>query len=307
MSSMPTLLSFGEILWDQFPTGDLLGGAPANLAYFLCNLGERAVLFSQVGRDPLGEKALQELSKLALPALVPQIEQETGRVQISFDQEGEPHYQFNTPNAWDFLSFDPQHFQQTFNQPIESLEMIAFGTLAVRSDHSLKTLLNLLEKSPKAQRFLDLNLRPPFYDKERLLLLLKKADILKINEYELTLLKRYFKIEALSTRDALFTILIEAHLSMILLTLGADGSIVMTPSDYSALSSISLPKEKMGDSVGAGDAFSAGFIAALRQGAHLREAHQFANQFASFICTQNGAFVEIPPHFREKLQHYSPW
>ena len=99
----------------------------------------------------------------------------------------------------------------------------------------------------------------------------------------------------------------KAHLSMILLTLGADGSIVMTPSDYSALSSISLPKEKMGDSVGAGDAFSAGFIAALRQGAHLREAHQFANQFASFICTQNGAFVEIPPHFREKLQHYSPW
>ena len=52
------LLSFGEIIWDNLPTGKKLGGAPLNFAAHSALLGADAVLVSAVGSDPLGKEAL---------------------------------------------------------------------------------------------------------------------------------------------------------------------------------------------------------------------------------------------------------
>jgi len=48
------IFSLGEILWDIFPEGKKIGGAPANVVFYLSRLGENPVLISRVGKDSFG-------------------------------------------------------------------------------------------------------------------------------------------------------------------------------------------------------------------------------------------------------------
>ena len=41
----------GELLWDLLPDGENLGGAPANFAYHVAQLGDRSFILSRVGDD----------------------------------------------------------------------------------------------------------------------------------------------------------------------------------------------------------------------------------------------------------------
>lgn len=299
------ILCFGEILWDIFHEDEkewqVLGGAPSNLCYFFNKLGESALLVSQVGKDLLGLDAINKLQSLQIPHHITQSDLPTGYVDIQI-QDNEPQYQFNDPAAWDFIPYSDE-----LNISIEQIDLIAFGSLAQRkkSDHSsFSTLQKILKNNPTALRFLDLNLRAPHFEESHILELLKLADILKINEDEFHYLKQLFSLNKLSTRDALYQLILQLKLNFIILTLGAQGSIIMSETDYSAKS---IQKVKIADTVGAGDAFSAAFLTALRHGANFSDAHQFANHFSSYICTQNGAFVEIPSSFKEHLSKLSKW
>ncbi|MEL6276766.1 MAG: PfkB family carbohydrate kinase, partial [Bacteroidota bacterium] len=54
--SAPTVICFGEVLWDLLPTGKLAGGAPMNVAYHLQSLGVDSAVISRVGNDELGRE-----------------------------------------------------------------------------------------------------------------------------------------------------------------------------------------------------------------------------------------------------------
>lgn len=305
MSHAYKTLCFGEILWDIFHDDHqqwkVLGGAPSNLCYFLNMLGESALLVSQVGDDSLGEEALQQLEALQIPHYIPQSPLKTGKVDIVIHEQ-EPQYRFQTPAAWDFIPYSPKIKEIT-----PQVEMITFGSLAQRhegEDSSFSTLKKILEEHPQATRFLDLNLRAPHFEQSRILELLKLADILKINADEFVYLKQCFALETLSTRDALYQLILILQLNFVILTLGAEGSIVMSETDYSAKS---IQQVEIVDTVGAGDAFSAAFLTALNQGANFGTAHQFANHFSRYICTQKGAFVPIPESFRADLKSFNEW
>ena len=123
-----------------------------------------------------------------------------------------------------------------------------------------------------------------------------------MNEFQY--LKSLLNLDSLSTRDALFQLIQFLNLNFIILTLGAEGSIVMSETNYSAQS---IQKVTLNDTVGAGDAFSAAFLTALNRGASFENAHAFANRFSSYICTQKGAFVPIPASFKEELSAFSAW
>lgn len=298
-------LCFGEILWDIFhdesQQSKVLGGAPSNLCYFLNMLGEPATLISQVGHDALGESAIETLKKYHIPHIITTSDLPTGQVDIHI-QNHEPHYQFNDPAAWDFIPYS-----DNLKQIQPSISMIAFGSLAQRSLDDLSsftTLKALLKDHPQATRFLDLNLRAPHYQNHRILELLTFADILKINQDEFQYLKTLFSLEALSTRDALYQLILQLKLNFIILTLGSEGSIIMSETDYSAQS---IQKVEIVNTVGAGDSFSAAFLTALNRGASFSVAHQFANQFSSYICTQKGAFVPIQESFNQTLATFSAW
>lgn len=304
-SSSYKILCFGEILWDIFHkdghVSKVLGGAPSNLSYFFHKLGESAQLVSQVGNDELGLEAIQQLQSLQIPHIISTSNLPTGVVDIQiFDHE--PSYQFQTPAAWDEIPYS-----NAVKNAGSYANLIAFGSLAQRNEQdksTFSTLLQILESNPNATRFLDLNLRAPYFTKERALALLKLADILKINFEEFQYLKSLFNLDSFSTRDALFQLIQQLNLNFIILTLGSEGSIVMSETDYSAQS---IQKIRLEDTVGAGDAFSASFLTALNQGAAFENAHIFANRFSSYICTQKGAFAPIPESFKDELATFSAW
>ena len=57
--SKPTVLSFGEVLWDLFPDSRVIGGAPFNFAAHRSKLGAEVSFVSAVGQDELGEAAAE--------------------------------------------------------------------------------------------------------------------------------------------------------------------------------------------------------------------------------------------------------
>ena len=316
MKKQLTSLCFGEILWDIFhcqhdekaQNESILGGAPSNLCYYLNALGNQSTLISQVGNDALGDEAIQVLESFHIPHIIPKSTLPTGKVDIYF-HNNEPTYQFNMPAAWDAIPLT-----QTMLDTAINADIIAFGSLAHRYNHeidqssltnfSFETLQSILRSNTTAQRFLDLNLRDPHYHEACILELLSLADILKINQTEFSYLQSLLNLAHLSTRDALYQMIQQLNLNFIILTLGANGSIIMSENDYSAKSALKID---LVDTVGAGDAFSAGLLTALHQGASFSAAHDFANHFSSYICTQKGAFVPIPNSFKEKLEKIDCW
>ncbi|OYQ81583.1 hypothetical protein B9T19_02625 [Ignatzschineria sp. F8392] len=314
----------------------ILGGAPSNLCFFLNQLGFPATLVTAVGKDSLGDAALAQLNANKIPVIAARNELPTGRVDITLIED-EPHYQFATPSAWDQIPLSDEILEKA-----QSATLIAYGSLAMRSaiprfearfeaqqycdnrdktgsvrgsenrgekeptaeSDSFETFRSILQHHPQTMRFCDLNLRTPYYTASLVDQLLRYADLLKLNEMELRYLQKIYQLESLSLRDTLYHLIERFELNAILLTLGAEGSIVMSPHDYSALSGKSIA---LVDTIGAGDSFSAAFITALHQGAPFQEAHQFAHHLSHYVCTQSGAFITLPDKFSEKLTTFQAW
>jgi len=51
------------------------------------------------------------------------------------------------------------------------------------------------------------------------------------------------------------------------------------------------------DTVGAGDSFTASFIASILKGKSVEEAHRLAVNVSAYVCTQNGAMPQLPDYF----------
>ena len=80
---------------------------------------------------------------------------------------------------------------------------------------------------------------------------------------------------------------------MLILTCGVNGSYVFTPGEVSF---VETPKVNVADTVGAGDSFTAAFVASLLKGLSIRDAHKLAVQTSAYVCTQNGAMPVLPDY-----------
>jgi fructokinase len=78
---------------------------------------------------------------------------------------------------------------------------------------------------------------------------------------------------------------------MLILTCGAVGSYVFTADEESY---VATPKVQVADTVGAGDSFTATFVAQLLLGKPIREAHERAVKVSAFVCTRHGAMPVLP-------------
>ena len=87
-------------------------------------------------------------------------------------------------------------------------------------------------------------------------------------------------------------ILEKYNLEMLILTCGADGSYVFTPDND--VSFIETPEVDVADTVGAGDSFTAAFVASILKGKSVADAHRIAVNVSAYVCTQNGAMPVLP-------------
>src|ERR1700690_1368562 len=107
-SSDQAVVIWGELLWDRFPDGDRLGGAPANVAWHLGMAGGWAQLVTRVGDDADGHRAIEQLEALVDTALI-QIDREraTGEVLVAI-ANGEPSYRLVPGRAWQRIECTPE-------------------------------------------------------------------------------------------------------------------------------------------------------------------------------------------------------
>lgn len=282
----PVVVGIGEVLWDVLPTGKRAGGAPINFVYHATRMGAEGYAISAVGNDVSGTEIIQELDKNhIISEYISTVEYPTGSVMVEL-QKGIPTYTIIEGVAWDHIPLT-----QPAIDLMKRADAVCFGTLAQRAPESRATLRTLLSYMPDdALRFFDINIRQSYYSKELIEELLEQANVFKINDEELEMLRPMFSLEG-STEEVCRQLVARYNLRYLILTAGADFSTIYSPVESST---IPTPKVKVADTVGAGDSFSGAFVYSLLTGKSLREAHQKAVEIAAFVCTQSGAWPAYP-------------
>lgn len=280
---------FGEVLADIFPDKTVLGGAPFNVARHLQAFGLRPVLITRTGQDALRTELLQEMHRLKMDVSGLQIDAiyPTGQVKVQLT-EGGHQFDILQDQAYDHIHAGITHMVTMSLKP----ELVYFGTLAQRSMPSRLALDEFLADG-KCPRFLDINLRAPFYNKHTIRRSLLRSDIVKLNEDELLVVAKYFKIDAPSIYEKARLLLVEFDIKQVIVTAGAKGA-WMVNANALIKSDVEVTNTLLVDTVGAGDAFSA--VCILGHGLnwdHVSTLNR-ANQFASAICgIRGGAPADI--------------
>lgn len=283
MTSTPPLspLIVGEVLFDHFPDGKrVLGGAPLNVAWNLQGLGVPAVLLSAIGDDDEGRSIRQTMHDWNMATQGLQLsDRPTGRVSVSF-VDGQPSYEIVPGMAFDFI--EPPGF------PLHdsSFSMLCYGSLVFRSERSRKTLTELIRTS-KLDRFVDINIRDPFFDESWLPTLLADAKWVKLSDEELSRLTGHHCESEADIRQASQALRDRYQIETVLVTCGADGAHAIGRDRYDF--SPAAPLELLADTVGAGDAFASAVIAGLVRGQSMDQILPTAVAFASKVCGLSGA------------------
>lgn len=290
------VVGIGEALWDILPEGKKLGGAPANFAYHVSQFGLQSQVVSAIGDDKLGNEILENFQNKGLNTLIEKVEYPTGIVQVQLDNVGVPCYDIKENVAWDNIPFTDK-----LKRLAKRTSAVCYGSLAQRNIISRETINAFLDAMPDAKgryKIFDINLRQGFYTKEILCNSMTRCNILKINDEELVTVSRMFGYPGIDLQDKCWILLAKYNLEMLILTCGVNGSYVFTPGHVSF---VETPIVEVADTVGAGDSFTAAFIAAILKGKSVPEAHQLAVNVSAYVCTQHGAMPELPENLTNRI------
>ena len=284
------VVGIGEVLWDMLPSGKRAGGAPVNFVYHAMQEGADAYAISAVGNDENGKELLAELNKKKIKALIQEVNRPTGTVDVKLIN-GIPTYKIVKNVAWDYIEISDEAIDL-----VKKCDVICFGTLALRQEKSGKTILSLIDCAPKdAFKFFDINLREKFYSLELIEILLQKANVLKINDIEMVILRQLFNLKG-TDNEVCETLLKKYNLKYLIFTVGENYSIIFSEKDCTF---VETPKVKVADTISAGDSFGAAFMQSILNGESQIDAHKNAVAAAAFVCTKIGAW---PRYNKKKIK-----
>ena len=291
------ITSIGEILFDIYPDHKKLGGAPLNFIYHIKKLTDNGNIISRVGKDVLGNKVVNELkhSGLSFEFLQHDNLHSTGKANVTINEDGNPNFKIDAESAFDFIELNEEN-ENLINADTDCLYL---GTLAQRSEISRETIRSLFNRGLKY--FADVNLRQNFYNEEILISTLKAANFLKANYDEMHIINDMILQSEYSTEKVAFELMEKFEINMIAVTRGKDGaSIFENGKRYNH----SNTDDKVVDTTGAGDAFSAILCLGYLHGLEIPYINKLANDFASEICQFEGAlpkYDRIYESFREQM------
>jgi fructokinase len=301
----PVVVGLGELLWDLFPRGKQLGGAPANFAYITALLGDRGIVASRVGDDRLGQEALWHLKSSGLD--VSRIQRDpvhpTGTVKVEVDTKGQPDYHFTENVAWDFMEFSEDWIALA-----RSTHAVCFGSLAQRNSISRAAIRAFLAALPEfAIRIFDVNLRQSYFNGEILRDSARHAKVLKLNHEEfprfLDLVQCPLKHSECPDVEAGRWLCREFGIQLVCITRGAAGSLLVTVNSFSEHPGFSV---KIADTVGAGDAFTATLVHHALRGSSLEHMNAAANRLGAWVASQEGATPVADPAILAEVRVIPP-
>ena len=282
------IIAFGELLWDILSDSTVLGGATFNFAYRVNTLGDQGLMVSRLGRDALGREAYDKVAAMELDTQYLQWDEQkpTGTVQVSFGANNSPNYVIIPDVAYDFIECHDHLLRSVLDA-----DCLYFGTLIQRNNTARETLSQLLEYSPDSLKILDINLRKKCYSPETIAFSLRYADILKLNETEARQLGDMLEIDDITIPGFCQRIIEKYSLQYCLITLEERGAFAVSQEGEK----VYIPgfQIDLADSLGAGDAFAAGFIHKILRGESLQAACVYGNILGAIVATQVGATVPI--------------
>jgi fructokinase len=284
---MKRIVCFGEILWDIYPNGNkILGGAPLNVAIQLINHGLKSSIISALGKDELGSISLGKLKELGISTSTISIidDFKTSEVKLFLNSDKCASYNIEYPVAWDKIPITNSAIESVSNS-----DVFVFGSLASRDDVSRSTLIELISYS--TYNVFDLNLRAPFYELSIICSLLKKTNLLKVNNEELEILIKLLGLSPKDSPQKNIKIISNIYSDLdICLTMGSDGSILFYDNKFYAQKSFNV---NVVDTVGAGDSFLAVLIGGLISGDSPQTALQKASAIGAYVAASYGANPKI--------------
>jgi fructokinase len=282
------IISIGEVLWDVIGQEEHLGGAPFNFAAHVKRLGHDVQFVSAVGNDARGERILERMAQMGLPArYVRRVDgHPTGIVTVSLDSSGQPRFIIHRPAAYDFTELPSADLDELFSS---KPEWICFGTLFQASPQGRQTVAKLIERNSGARLFYDVNLRRDCYDRGLVESLMSIATVVKLNDAEAVEIDHMFGRPHQGLEDFCHSYADRFDWEAVCITQGPSGCTLLTNGELVEAVGYEIA---VADAVGAGDAFAAAFIHGLSEHWPPREIADFANRVGALVASRPGA---IPP------------
>jgi fructokinase len=282
--SNPTLICFGEILWDLLPTGAVAGGAPLNVTFHAKQLGLDAKLISSVGADDLGQGLWQFMQGIGIPTDLVQTDTQhpTGTVNVTLSEGGSPAYEIVSPVAWDNIQLERQAADW-----VKSADAMVFGSLACRTAQNKNTLLEYLNNANL--KVFDVNLRSPFYSQALIDELLEKADVVKMNDEELALIASWHGIAG-DEKTQMQGLKNKFGVELFILTRGKEGAACLDASGFWEHKGFKITVQ---DTIGSGDSFLAAFLSKYLNGENIQNCLAFAAAVGALVATRKGGTPPI--------------
>jgi fructokinase len=297
MNKRYKVAGIGEVLWDQLPQGDVLGGAPANVAFHAGQLGAESYILSAVGNDKLGNEIISRLTAKGINLLISRVAKPTGTVKVTLDDKGVPDFIITKDVAWDYIELTSES-----SNLASQLDAVCFGSLAQRNKVSHNAIMKFLNLLPEnALKIFDINLRQSFYNKQLIDESLTISNILKINDDELSIVAKLYGWKG-DEEYLCRKLLNNYELKLLAYTCGANGSYLYIKDDKSY---IKTPVVKVKDTIGAGDSFTAAMMVSLLNGYKLSDCHTLAVDISAFVCENNGAMPEYSQELWNKINIFS--
>jgi fructokinase len=266
---------------DLYPDERVPAGSPLHTSAHLAAMGWDVHLVTRVGADEDGDRLTRLLEAHGVPTGLVERDPSRPTGTVTVDIRGlENRFVIHRPAAWDAIEGPavlPPH------------EAFSFGTLVNRSPVSRSSLARLLAASDAEIKFLDMNLRPPDVARDGILASLRSATAVKVSESELV---DAAAIVGIAPEPRVYFDS-APRLRWLCVTRGERGADLFERSG-TRFHADAEPVE-VTNTVGAGDAFTAGLIQGLATGLQGREALRLGQRRAASILAQRGG---LPPPTR---------
>ena len=279
------VVSFGEVLWDLFPTHKKIGGAPLNVALRMNSLGVATTIISRVGADEDGNEIISFINNQDVSSDTIQVGEEykTGVVNVMINEKGNASYDIHYPSSWDKITPTKE-----MDEKVSEADAFVFGSLICRDEVSRSTLYALLDKAK--YKVLDANLRAPYYTADVLYELMLKADFIKLNDEELYEISQQLESPYNSFEQNIKFIAEKTNTKHVCVTKGAFGAVLYYNDKFYYNSGYFI---KVVDTVGAGDSFLASLIVRLLKGKSPQKSLNYACAVGALVAGHEGANPKI--------------
>ncbi len=268
-------LGFGEKLPYEFIKElNAVGNCP-NAVSCAEKLGLKTALVSNLGDDENGQKCLRELEK-----------KQIGTEFISIHQNHRTNYNF-------ILWFESdrtilvKHENYEYHLPnLKKSKWIYLSSIGESAESYYQEISEYLDKNPETKLAFQPGTFQIKFGKEKFINFYKRAELLAVNKNEAQKILNADK--STEVKDLLLG-LKELGPKIVIITDGENGAYLLSPEKEFLFAPVYPNKEKIIDRTGAGDAFTATFIAYLIKGKSLEEALIRAPINSRFVMTQIGA------------------